>query len=488
MDRILLSAALALLASGAALAENAPAAKSSNADKVTRSFLKRGEAAQNQKDYPEAVKYYEKAADKGDVKAMNNLGCLYFKGGNGLKKDYAEAVKWFRKAADKGEDRAVFALGVLYLKNRSNYAEAFACLNRAGESKDRDIAVHAHLLLAIFYLEKFPPDFEKSREHAQKILSFDSINGKKYGDTRRLATFILFITRIVENIYSSGMGKKVFTAYYFFLFASFGIVQLIVLVMAVIAAYKKYLKKIAPASRPSSFSVTDAVIAFEIYLIPIFLIGMLSPVAGKNISAFLSLVTGNVISIERMQEVMLFSCGLTGVLSFVVFWIIIVRWRKLHFREVLKLHPVKTSGILKWTILSLLAVSGVSYLYECVCRLSGISLKPQIIEEIAKNFTVSHRAAAGIPIVLIGGFIIPFLEEVIFRGVIFQGFAAKTPFWPTALISSFLFAVIHMEISAVLPIFFIGMVLCYAYKKTGSLLAPISIHSANNIIAILIAI
>jgi hypothetical protein len=52
-----------------------------------------------EKDYGKAKKYYELAADQGNVHAQNNLGFIY-KDGLGVEQDYGAAKKYFEKAAD----------------------------------------------------------------------------------------------------------------------------------------------------------------------------------------------------------------------------------------------------------------------------------------------------------------------------------------------------------------------------------------------------
>ena len=53
-------------------------------------------------DYVKAREWYEKAADKGDERAMTNLGLLY-DNGQGVAQDYVKAREWYEKAADKGD-------------------------------------------------------------------------------------------------------------------------------------------------------------------------------------------------------------------------------------------------------------------------------------------------------------------------------------------------------------------------------------------------
>ena len=61
----------------------------------------------------EAVKWYKKAAEQGDVKAQYCLGFCYAQG-QGVDKDNTLAAKWSQRAADQGEAASQFILGVLY--------------------------------------------------------------------------------------------------------------------------------------------------------------------------------------------------------------------------------------------------------------------------------------------------------------------------------------------------------------------------------------
>lgn len=49
----------------------------------------------------EAVKWWRKSAERGNVRAQYNLGCCYSEG-DGVEKDKDEAVKWYLKAAQQG--------------------------------------------------------------------------------------------------------------------------------------------------------------------------------------------------------------------------------------------------------------------------------------------------------------------------------------------------------------------------------------------------
>ena len=67
----------------------------------------------NKKEYAEAVKWFEKAADLGYAAAQFEVGCTY-KYGWHVEKDYKKAVNYFNLAIEQGNKSAMFELGGLY--------------------------------------------------------------------------------------------------------------------------------------------------------------------------------------------------------------------------------------------------------------------------------------------------------------------------------------------------------------------------------------
>ena len=52
-------------------------------------------------EYAQAITYYKKAARRGHVNAQFNLASMYFNG-QGIAKNKVKAIKWYQKAADQG--------------------------------------------------------------------------------------------------------------------------------------------------------------------------------------------------------------------------------------------------------------------------------------------------------------------------------------------------------------------------------------------------
>ena len=63
--------------------------------------------------YPEAIKWYQLAAERGFSNAQYNLALMYANGRGGTANNI-EAIKWYRLAATQGNSRAQSNLGLLY--------------------------------------------------------------------------------------------------------------------------------------------------------------------------------------------------------------------------------------------------------------------------------------------------------------------------------------------------------------------------------------
>jgi len=85
--------------------------------------------------------------------------------------------------------------------------------------------------------------------------------------------------------------------------------------------------------------------------------------------------------------------------------------------------------------------------------------------------------------VLIGTFLAPAVEELFFRGYIFRAVASRKTLLAAYLTSGLAFAAAHLLVDQFIPLFVIGLLLCFAYQRTGNLLANFTAHAFNNGVA-----
>ncbi len=78
----------------------------------------------------------------------------------------------------------------------------------------------------------------------------------------------------------------------------------------------------------------------------------------------------------------------------------------------------------------------------------------------------------------------PLIEEIFFRGFAYNAFRQKFGVVPGMLVTSAIFAAFHLNLVAFLPIFVLGMMLCYLYEETGSLVPSMTAHMLHNLLMI----
>lgn len=92
-------------------------------------------------------------------------------------------------------------------------------------------------------------------------------------------------------------------------------------------------------------------------------------------------------------------------------------------------------------------------------------------------------AALSLVSLLVAG---PVVEEVIFRGVFFQGLRRRLGLWPGIVISSIVWGLVHLEVSALFMagLMIFGVWLAGAFHRYGSLVVPLVGHAVFNGVSI----
>jgi membrane protease YdiL (CAAX protease family) len=83
-------------------------------------------------------------------------------------------------------------------------------------------------------------------------------------------------------------------------------------------------------------------------------------------------------------------------------------------------------------------------------------------------------------VVLAGGVLAPIAEELYFRGFVFRTYLQTRGPLVAYGATSLLFAVLHLNLPALLPILILSLIFCYAYRRTGSIVPSVVGHALNN--------
>ena len=133
----------------------------------------------------------------------------------------------------------------------------------------------------------------------------------------------------------------------------------------------------------------------------------------------------------------------------------------------------------RWSPLIIAVALGLNWLCtSCIERFAGIQPSDQ---ELVKCFSdgatpLGIRLALGVLVV----FEAPLIEEPLFRGVVFRGFASSLPVWAAMALSSGLFAIVHVNAASFVALCFLGCAFAELYRRTGTILAPMTAHALFN--------
>jgi len=87
-------------------------------------------------------------------------------------------------------------------------------------------------------------------------------------------------------------------------------------------------------------------------------------------------------------------------------------------------------------------------------------------------------------LVLLVGITTPFIEELVFRGVLFGWLRRRIGPWLGAIASAIPFGLLHLPAGQAVWATLFGLLLATLYQRFGSLWAPVLAHSANNCLAL----
>lgn len=83
-------------------------------------------------------------------------------------------------------------------------------------------------------------------------------------------------------------------------------------------------------------------------------------------------------------------------------------------------------------------------------------------------------------LILTGVIVAPLVEEIFFRGFLFQGFRQRYGWIAALLLSSGIFAASHLDPVSFIPTFILGAALGYVYHRSNSLWPSVILHFLNN--------
>lgn len=152
--------------------------------------------------------------------------------------------------------------------------------------------------------------------------------------------------------------------------------------------------------------------------------------------------------------------------------IIIFAWRGIHWSAL-------GFGRFNWGTLAigcglLIASYGIILIHNIILMVLGFDTQG---EEIVQIFGLLENP---VWFFLVGAILAPFVEEIFFRGFLFQGFRARYGWMSSMLLSSAIFGIAHLDPASLIPTFILGNLLAYLYHRTNSLWPGVIVHVLVN--------
>ncbi len=188
-------------------------------------------------------------------------------------------------------------------------------------------------------------------------------------------------------------------------------------------------------------------------------------------------------SVSLFVTQIIFQTGVVGII--LAYLAVHRRYRLAPLFGLRSMGAAKTLGMaILWLIGAyfLLIVVTSAGLEALLKSLTGLDLKPQGLVEKAPDITDPVSRVLMFVTLCIGA---PLMEELIFRGVLFNVAARWIhPVYATVA-TSLLFGVIHNNLLSFVPLTLLGLCFAEAYRRTHSLAVPILMHAIFNGISFL---
>jgi len=157
--------------------------------------------------------------------------------------------------------------------------------------------------------------------------------------------------------------------------------------------------------------------------------------------------------------------------------VLIFAWRGVHWKHL-------RFGSFQWNTLSLgcgLLVASyiIIIVHNALLYFLGVDTQGEMITELFAELDSPFW------FFVVGAVFAPLVEEIFFRGFLFQGFRARYGWVTGMLLSSAIFAAAHLDLVALIPTFILGCLLAYVYHRSNSVWPGIILHFLVNAFGLL---
>lgn len=186
---------------------------------------------------------------------------------------------------------------------------------------------------------------------------------------------------------------------------------------------------------------------------------------------------------DELQETQLFTANTVIVYSLMMFFAIFMLLNKKRLKFVFNTNLrylrvlVLSILFLIFNVIVLKCLKSFITIDDGLSVIQSLNMKPEMnamLQEYGFGFSV-----------LVAAILVPFYEEIIFRGIILSSTEKKLGFTLANVIQAVLFGIVHFNLGLFIFYFSFGLITGYAVKRTNGLLTGILFHAVNNFFALL---
>ena len=137
----------------------------------------------------------------------------------------------------------------------------------------------------------------------------------------------------------------------------------------------------------------------------------------------------------------------------------------------------------KWYFIPVIMGASAAIAGNNMITMSGLEQSSEAFVEVNEVLTAG---SFGIQILGVG-LLVPIVEELLFRGIIYKRMKEIMPTLQAGISCALLFGVLHANIVQGIYGFCIGILMCLVYERFHSLVAPILMHVSANLVVVLAA-
>lgn len=195
-------------------------------------------------------------------------------------------------------------------------------------------------------------------------------------------------------------------------------------------------------------------------------------------------------SADAAQEVRNAAADFSGLLLNVVFLLTLCVGLLMYLSALRGLNPAELFGLRlmavgRAAVLALALIVPIyiivslvaSSMYEVVLKDLWPNLDPQ---DNVRAFQATDSLAVKLLMGVAAVVVAPIVEETMFRGFLYGVLKRYSDGYFAAMCSALLFAVVHMHVGSLVPLFVLALGFCLAYELTGCLLVPMFMHAFFN--------